>query len=1358
MQFRFILSFILFLSCSAIFGQGIIVDDETYDAAGLAELLLANSCTEITTASFSSSNSVAYFDGNGTDFPLSEGVIIRTGTASYSEGIYTGENLSSQENDNSDSDLEAINNATGQPSNITDVAFLEYDFVPLSDSFNFDFIFASNEYGQWQCVSSDVFAFLLTNLDTGETENLGVIPNTTTPISVRTIRDQAHNSSCSSHNPQFFDTYTVDNPNNSSVNMRGYTVVMTASTGITPGDNYRIRMVIGESPDADFDSAVFIGAGSFQTTIDLGEDRSICSGDVVEIGTDLPTDEYAHLWKKDGEIIPGEEDNYFVVTEPGTYEVEITEIDANCVFTDEIVFDNLYVEEPIDLSACDTGGDTQFYDLEINDASALGLNPEDYEIRYFASEEDMQNNNPIPQEDVSNYEGMLNQTIYIKIYNPESDTFCLSEFSFDLLIGEEISLISPDPIEVCYSGSGYNINLSQINAQVINGGATSNYVFSYFESEGQAINNTLPIGSPGSYSLPAGFESKTLWVRVGDPLNSDCFQIMEFDIIEHPIPEVSELEDVIVCEEYILPEIEHGNYFTESMGEGDPLFAGDTITELDTYYIFNGPDENGCYNQSSFKVIVVKKYDVQGTYCGSFIVPEPPVGAFYTAPNGPYGDGDLIPEGTVITSEETIYYYAEVDDEVCQDEPNDIVIEPLPDLDPIENVIVCNSYQLPELEKGNYFTQPGGQGEMLSAGTIIEATTVLYVYYEGETCANEVSFQVSIIPVIEDIIACGVYIVPELDAGDFYTEEQGQGEIIEPGTEITISQTIYFYAENADITDCQNLYFDLTIIPLPPVDEIEDVSQCEEDPFILPNLENGEYFTESNREGEQLFAGDVIATSQIIYINNEDEQCMNETSFIVDISPLPLLPSFTDIYTCEPYVLPEPANGTFYTQPNGQGQELQPGHVLSEQQTLYIYAQSEEFPYCENEIEFTVYVNYVDLGEFEDIDACESYVLPYLNLGNYYTESGGEGEMLFAGNIITDSQTIYVYGQQGERFVCEGEREFEVTIYDYPELPQFEDIVRCESYTLPELDNEEADIRYYEAPNGQSEITPDQFEYNTPGEYRVYVHAKSYENPDCTQETFFDITINPTEELYIPNTAVCVDPETNETVEPTYIDTEIDEEAYTIEWYLNGELVHTGADLTIYEAGDYTILTMSNGENDGQNCRYAPINFTVWQVSQPIAKARVTTPDFSDIANIEVVIISGQGEYMFSLNGGPYQTDPIFRDVESGLHTISIITVYEICEPIVLNVQVLKYPKFFTPNQDGINDTWNITDLKAHNQAKIYIFTRYGQLLKTIKPEGEGWDGTFHGRNMPSNDYWFRVDYTMEDQQLQYRANFTLKR
>ena len=91
---------------------------------------------------------------------------------------------------------------------------------------------------------------------------------------------------------------------------------------------------------------------------------------------------------------------------------------------------------------------------------------------------------------------------------------------------------------------------------------------------------------------------------------------------------------------------------------------------------------------------------------------------------------------------------------------------------------------------------------------------------------------------------------------------------------------------------------------------------------------------------------------------------------------------------------------------------------------------------------------------------------------------------------------------------------------------------------------------------------------------------------------------------------------------------------------------------------------------------------------------------------------------------------------------------------------VIDYPPYFTPNGDGYNDTWNISSLNYQANAKIYIFDRYGKLLKQISPAGDGWDGTFNVNMMPTNDYWFLLEYndfvTGEPRQL--RAHFSLKR
>src|SRR5690606_12026316 len=216
-----------------------------------------------------------------------EGILIRSGKAKLTEGRYTGKDVSSQINTNGDKDLERLNSRSGQSPEITDVAFLEFDFVPLSSNFNFNFLFASNEYGEWQCVSSDVFAFLLTDLTTGEKINLAVIPDTDIPVSVRNIKDNTYNASCQSDNPKLFSSYQVDNPWASVINMRGYTKVMNASADIIPGRAYRIRLVIGDSNDGNYDSAIFLEAGSFNANVDLGPDRSLCKGDSFSITTGL---------------------------------------------------------------------------------------------------------------------------------------------------------------------------------------------------------------------------------------------------------------------------------------------------------------------------------------------------------------------------------------------------------------------------------------------------------------------------------------------------------------------------------------------------------------------------------------------------------------------------------------------------------------------------------------------------------------------------------------------------------------------------------------------------------------------------------------------------------------------------------------------------------------------------------------------------------------------------------------------------------------------------------------------------------------------------------------------------------------
>jgi gliding motility-associated-like protein len=122
--------------------------------------------------------------------------------------------------------------------------------------------------------------------------------------------------------------------------------------------------------------------------------------------------------------------------------------------------------------------------------------------------------------------------------------------------------------------------------------------------------------------------------------------------------------------------------------------------------------------------------------------------------------------------------------------------------------------------------------------------------------------------------------------------------------------------------------------------------------------------------------------------------------------------------------------------------------------------------------------------------------------------------------------------------------------------------------------------------------------------------------------------------------------------------------------------------------------------------------------------------DFADAQQIVVTVVGGLGSYEYQLNGGAYQTSNVFSIYEGGEYTIHVKDNLG-CNDFTLTVTALNYPKFFTPNNDGYHDFWNIEGLTTANKAEIYIFDRYGKLLKQISPLGQGWDGSYNGTPMP---------------------------
>jgi surface protein len=587
---------------------------------------------------------------------------------------------------------------------------------------------------------------------------------------------------------------------------------------------------------------------------------------------------------------------------------------------------------------------------------------------------------------------------------------------------------------------------------------------------------TLPALTNGAYftatngggtALTVGTDittTQTIYVYAETGTTPNCTNEHAFTITINDTPLVDTPADVEVCDSYTLPALTNGAYFTATNGGGTALTVGTDITTTQTIYVYaeTGTTPN-CTNEHAFTItindtpLVDTPADVE--VCDSYTLPALTNGAYFAQTGGV----DPIAVGADITSTQTIYVYAETGTTPnCTNEHAfTITINDTPLVDTPADVEVCDSYTLPALTNGAYFAQTGGL-DPIAVGANITSTQTIYVYAETGTtpnCTNEHAFTITIndTPLVDtpaDVEVCDSYTLPALTNGAYFTATNGGGTALTVGTDITSTQTIYVYAETGTTPNCTNEHaFTITINDTPLVDTPADVEVC--DSYTLPALTNGAYYATTGGL-DPIAVGANITATQTIYVYAETgttPNCTNEHAFTITINDTPLVDTPADVEVCDSYTLPALTNGAYFTATNGGGTALTVGTDITSTQTIYVYAETGTTPNCTNEHAFTITINDTPLVDTPaDVEVCDSYTLPALTNGAYFTATNGGGTALTVGANITTTQTIYVYAETGTTPNCTNEHAFTITINDTPLVDTPADVEVCDSYTLPALD------------------------------------------------------------------------------------------------------------------------------------------------------------------------------------------------------------------------------------------------------------------------------------------------------------------
>jgi gliding motility-associated-like protein len=938
----------------------------------------------------------------------------------------------------------------------------------------------------------------------------------------------------------------------------------------------------------------------------------------------------------------------------------------------------------------------------------------------------------------------------------------------ELIVNELPELFQPTPLNLCDDNNPGDeveeFTLEDSMEEVLQG--QTGIEISFYETQEDADNATNPITSPYTNTSNA----QTIYIR-GENEITGCHSTITLDLRVNPVPSPVAPEPIEECDE----DNDGFTFFTIDANETE-IINGELDIFL-SYYETMANAENAAdpifspyYNIVSDTQTIFVRAENALTGCFSIVEQE-----LITKPSP---ELPLIIEDIVVCDDDydeiTVFDLTQRDEDIYGDQSTtDFALsyhESLLDAETGDNPIVnTTSYQNLSNPQTIYVRLEGFDNSCVSVGEfnlVVSLPPVIVQSEPLEECDDEVADQITEFDLTSknDEITAGnlqwdvVYYETEQDALDntnaietpeAYTNTSVGGNAANP-------QTLFVAVTNE--LGCV-AYTTLTIRVLPnptpntdpldlelcdydnPGDQVEVFDITVNEAYIVdgePGVSVAYYesldnaITETDPIVDPTNYTNTALGQQTIYVRvtNDITGCYTIVDFDVIVNVVPNIEAVGDIIACEV------DTDEFYE----FDLDSVTGQLLGSQDPANFTV--------------TYYENLVDAEN--DVNAITS---PYTNLTN--------PQELFV-NITNDTTGCFIVGgafniEVQEAAIANGDGVPAVLSICEDDASPNDGITE---FDLTELDVQMLDgqdpvnftVTYYEtledADNGVNAL-PTTYE-NTSNPQVIFARVDNDTTVDsqcyAIAEATLEVNLLPEftlEDLY----TACVGVNGSELVESSVMEIDLSPTEHTFEWFdPNGDLVATTQSYTPLMSGTYTAVATSLA-----GCKYY-VSTEVLGSSPATVEAVVTTLAFAEEHIIEAVAV-GTGDYEFSLDDGPWQLDGTFIDVSPGLHTVTVRDLNG-CGIGTKTVLVIDYPRFFTPNGDGYNDTWQIIGINTRPLSKIYIFDRYGKLLKQLSPLSEGWDGTYNGRPLPATDYWFSVQYEEPGTEIikTFRAHFSLKR